>query len=377
MRAADKASNSKNAKAVASETADSEAQRLLAERERKLGATFPGKDPAFLVLPRPAYRSTISAELSTDQVRRMTERALEYLARVQDPDGGWSDTQFPSNTGVTALCCLAFMAEGSQPRVGRYGRPIDRGLEFLLGGAQTSGVISGKGSNPLGPGYEHAFSTLALLMSYGDMPWRPQTRDVISRALQVVLRSQKLDGGWRYQMSREGLSDLSITANVLWALRSAKKAGFTVPAEAIDRGVKYIEQCANPDGTFRYLAAGLHAEPSLGGTGIIALCNHGRLDHPLVGPARDRIAYDYRRYTVDDLRQRRYSIFGCFYASLAMYPCGDEYWEPWFRKAIELLVAMQQKDGEYVDEHDNRVYTTAMAAIVLQAPKGYLPLYER
>ena len=269
---------------------DAEAQRLLAEKEKKLGATFPSKDPAFLVLPRPAYRSTIADELTTVEVRRMNQRALEYLARVQDPDGGWSDTQFPSNTGVTALACLAFMAEGSQPRVGKYGRQLDRGLEFILNNVQSNGVISGKGSNPYGPGYEHAFSTLALLMASGDMPWRPQTRDVISRALQVLLRSQKLDGGWRYQMSRDGLSDLSVTANVLWVLRSAKKAGFTIPRDAIDKGVKYIEDCANPDGTFRYLTGGLHAEPSLGGTGMIALSNHGRLDHPLVAPARqDRL----------------------------------------------------------------------------------------
>ncbi len=296
---------------------------------------------------------------------------------MQDPDGGWSDTQFPSNTGVTALACLAFMAEGSQPRVGKYGRQLDRGLEFILNNVQSIGVISGKGSNPYGPGYEHAFSTLALLMASGDMPWRPQTRDVISRALHVLLRSQKLDGGWRYQMSRDGLSDLSVTANVLWVLRSAKKAGFTIPRDAIDKGVKYIEDCANPDGTFRYLTGGLHAEPSLGGTGMIALSNHGRLDHPLVAPASDKIAYDYRRYTIDDLRGRRYCLFGMFYASVAMYPCGDEYFVPWFKKTNELLVTMQQKDGDFLDEHDNRVYTTAMAAIVLQAPKVYLPLYER
>ena len=38
---------------------------------------------------------------------------------------------------------------------------------------------------------------------------------------------------------------------------------------------------------------------------------------------------------------------------------------------------MQRKDGEFPDGHGNTVYTTAMAAAVLQAPLGYLPLYER
>lgn len=354
-----------------------DAEKLRAEKERQRGPTFPGTDPAFLVLPRPAERSTLAQDLLTEEVRSMTNRALEYLARTQDPDGGWSDTQFPANTGATALCCLAFMAEGSRPRAGRYGRQLDRGLEFLLKNAQPSGVIVGKGGNPYGPGYEHALSTLALLLAYGDMPWRPEARDVISRAVQLLARSQKLDGGWRYQMSREGLSDMSVTANVLWVLRTAKKAGFTVPAESIAKGVKFVEQCALPDGHFRYRTFGIQAAPSLGGTGIIALSNHGHLSHVLIAPARDKIAYEYNRHTIEDLKQQRYFVFGCFYASLAMYSCGDVYWAPWFRKAVRVLVELQRKDGEIPDEHGNVVYSTAMAAMVLQAPLGYLPLYER
>jgi hypothetical protein len=225
--------------------------------------------------------------------------------------------------------------------------------------------------------YEHAYSMLALLYSFGDMPWRPQTRDVISRGIQAMLKSQRLDGGWRYQFSREGHSDMSVTANVLWVLRTAKKSGFTVSLQAIDKGIKFVEQCANPDGSFRYRYFGIHASPSLGGTGIIALCNHGRIDHPLIPTARDRIEYDYRRYTVNDLKERRYFVFGCFYASLATYMSGDAYWMPWFKKAVKVLAAMQRKDGEIGDQHDNTIYSTAMSSIVLQAPKGYLPIYER
>ncbi|MCE9529889.1 MAG: terpene cyclase/mutase family protein [Planctomycetes bacterium] len=352
-------------------------QKLLAERDRKKGPTSPGIDPAFLVLPRPSERNTISRDLLTDDVRALSNKALEFLAKSQESDGGWSDTQFTSNTGVTALCVLAFMAEGSRPRMGKFGRQIDRGLEFLLKNAQTSGVIVGKGSNPYGPGYEHALSTLALLLGYGDMPWRPETKDVLSKAVQVILRSQHLDGGWRYQMSREGLSDMSVTANVLWVLRVAKKAGFTVPRKAIEEGVKFVEQCAMPDGHFRYRTFGLQAAPSLGGTGVIALSNHGDLDHKLIAPARDKIAYEYQRYTVEDLKEQRFIIFGCFYASLAMYSCGDTFFVPWFKKCVEVLTAMQRKDGEFPDQTGNIMYTTAMAAMILQAPLGYLPLYER
>ena len=364
--------------APAAEKPADDAQKLLSDKEKHRGPTFPGADPAFLVLPRPAERSQTARGLLTPQVREMTEKALAYLARTQDADGGWSDTHYASNTGVTALACLAFMAEGSRPRIGRFGKPLNDGLEFLLKNVRKgSGVIAGKGCNPYGPMYEHALSTLALLFACGDMPWRPEIPAVLSDAVEALKKSQRQDGGWRYLVTNVGNSDMSVTANVLWVLRTAKKCGFTVRQESIDSGVKFIEQCALPDGTFRYRQWGLHASPSLGGTGVIALCNQGRGEHPLIPRARDRIAYEYRRYTLSDLKERRYFVYGAFYASLAMYMCGDPYWVPWFKRATQVLAAMQRKDGELYDEADNTVYPTAMAAIILQAPLGCLPIYER
>lgn len=350
---------------------------LLAKRDRERGAQRFGKDPAFLVFPRPLDRNERARELAAPQVQAMAEKALAYLGRKQDADGGWSDKQYPSNTGVTALACLAFMAEGSQPRVGRFGKSIDLGMEFLLKNVQSGGAIAGKGSNPYGPMYEHAFSTLALLLAQGDMPWRPEARNVVAKGIQAIGRSQHLDGGWRYALTRDGSSDMSVTSNVLWVLRTAKKSGLSVSAESIAKGVKYVETCSRPDGTFRYRQWGVHAEPSLGGIGILALSGNGSLDHELIPAARDRIEYDYRRYTVEDLSQRQYLVYQCFYASLAMYAVGDKYWLPFYKKAIQVLAAQQKPDGEFTDEHGNTVYTTAMALMILQAPLGYMPIYER
>lgn len=356
---------------------DDERNELLAKKDREKGTQRFGKDPAFLIFPRPLDRNERAKELITPQVQAMIDKCLAYLARTQDADGGWSDKNYPSNTGVTSLATYAFIAEGSQPRSGKYGKNIDRAMEFVLKNVQSNGVIAGKGSNPYGPIYEHAFSTLALLLTQGDMPWRPEARDVVAKAIQSLGRAQHLDGGWRYQLSREGSSDLSCTANVLWVLRMAKKSGFSVSAESLAKGVKYVENCSYPDGTFRYREIGVHAEPSLGGIGIIALSGNGALDHDLIPRARDRIEYDYRRYTVDDLKARQYFVYQCFYASLAMYAVGDKYWVPFYNKAVQVLATMQKPDGEFVDDYGNTVYCTAMAALILQAPMGYMPIYER
>jgi hypothetical protein len=365
-----------------------EAARVMAQKDKEKGAQTIGKDPAFVLMPRPLDRNESAQELMTPQVKEMIEKALTYLKNTQSSDGSWSDgAEFNSNTGVTALASMAFMAEGSQPRVGRFGVQIDHGMEFLIKSFQPqTGAIAagGNSSNKLGPMYEHALSTLALLYAWGDMPWRKvETEEILTQAVQAIVHSQLKElkqggAGWRYTVkSREGQADMSVTGNVLWVLRTAKKCGFYVKPEAVANGVKFVEQCANPDGTFRYRFFGLHAEPSLGGTGVIALFNHGQLDHPLIPNAVKRIDEDYRIYTVNDLKARRYAIYGFFYASLAMYTQGDDHWIPWYKKVVQVLSAMQGKDGEFHDEFGCSVYTTAMAAMILQAPLGYLPIYER
>ena len=70
-------------------------------------------------------------------------------------------------------------------------------------------------------------------------------------------------------------------------------------------------------------------------------------------------------------------MYGCFYAALAMYMSGDEFWEPWFRKAAMVLAHMQKKEGEFEDQFGNTIYPTALATMVLLAPRSYLPIFER
>ncbi len=44
---------------------------------------------------------------------------------------------------------------------------------------------------------------------------------------------------------------------------------------------------------------------------------------------------------------------------------------------VEILRASKRKDGEFADHRENVIYVTAMAAITLQAPYGYLPICQR
>lgn len=327
-----------------------------------------------------ARRESSAPKLLTAEVREMTSRALDYIRKSQHANGSWGDVQFPENGGVTALCCLALLAGGSQPNVGDYGRELTRGLEYLLEQAKDDGQILGKNTYRYGPMYDHAWATLCLLQAYGTMPWRRDYRDKAARAVQVLLRYQKLDGGWRYAMMKEGASDSLVTLNVLLTLRVAIKAGFSVPQDVLDRAVAFIRSNGIPDGRWYYLRSGRPGSVAISGCGSIAIYGAGGFKDPLAWAANDYILRHYQRHSVRDLLEdpdSPYAVYGCFYTSQAMYMAGDKYWVPWFEKAAELFKAAQRESGEFPDGYGNKVYPTAVAAVVMQAPYGYLPLYQR
>jgi hypothetical protein len=233
--------------------------------------------------------------------------------------------------------------------------------------------------------YDHAWATFVLIQAYGNCPWYPDMRRKISRAVQAILRAQKPDGGWRYQATPLGRSDCLVTTSVLYTIRLAKIAGFHVPEDSIARAQAFIERCGQytqpeDEGTFAYREGGERGSPSVTGAGLLALFTRGEYNHKYVKPCTERMAEAYRRAHVEELTdslQFRYFHFGCFYSSQAFDMAGDDYWLPWYRKYAEALKQHQAADGSWRDANGNTVYPTAISAMVLQAPLGYIPQYLR
>src|SRR5207247_1569898 len=66
-----------------------------------------------------------------------------------------------------------------------------------------------------------------------------------------IVNSQNKDGGWRYRPVRSD-ADISVTVCQIMALRAARNAGIAVPKSTVDLCIKYVKQCQNPDGGFKY-----------------------------------------------------------------------------------------------------------------------------
>ena len=135
--------------------------------------------------------------------------------------------------------------------------------------------------------YSHGFGTLFLAEAYG-MTHRPEIREKLQKAVRLIIDSQNIEGGWRYQPVKHD-ADLSVTICQINALRAARNAGLFVPKETVDACIRYVKQSQNADGGFRYmLQAGPTSEFPRSAAGVVALQSAGEYDSKEV---RDGIAY--------------------------------------------------------------------------------------
>jgi hypothetical protein len=338
-------------------------------------------------------------------------RALAWLADRQQADGSFPSIE-SGQPGVTALCGMAFLAHGHVPGESPYGAHIDRAANFVISCQKANGLVSLLG--PPGPRlsrdvsdsvgdaacYNHAISSLMLSELFGMSTPRSQQsmRDAITKSIAATLEMQRWPkdrpddrGGWRYLNDANDIdSDLSITGWQLMFLRSARNAGFNVPAEPIDDAVAYVRRCFNQEhGVFTYsINRGESRSRGMAGAGILALAHAGLHNaHEARQSGEWLLQNSFDEYNAFDRfdrswRNDRYH-YGLFNSCQGMYQLGGRYWKEFFPRAVEMLLANQRPDGSWPVERYNRdgqfgnAYTTALAVLSLGAPNQFLPIFQR
>ena len=266
------------------------------------------------------------------------------------------------------------LASGSTPGRGPLGEPLDRCIDYLLDHVNADGVIVAPAATTNQVMYEHGFAALFLCECHG-MAERPDLRDRIADAVQVIVGAQNEEGGWRYRPAPRD-ADVSVTVCQMMTLRAARNAGIAVPSETISRGVDYVKKCQNDDGGFRYMLTAGDAASAFprSAAGVVALYNAGVYE----GEAIDRgLSY------LDKFRPRprqgdegAHYFYAHYYAVQAMWHAGGDRWRHWYPAIRDDLIARQQKDGSWRDGIGSE-YATAIACIVLQTPNNYLPILQR
>ena len=313
-----------------------------------------------------------AAELITPAAERAIERGLALLASRQEEDGAFGSGGYSRNVAVCGLAGMAFMASGSTPSRGPYGKQVERCIDFILANTDESGFINVATASSHGPMYGHGFATLFLAESYG-MTMRPEIREKLSRAVNLIITTQNGEGGWRYQPKRLD-ADISVTIAQVMALRAARNAGLYVPRETIDHVTDYVKRSQNADGGFMYMVQGGQSAFPRSAAGVVALYSAGVYEGPEIKRGLDYLM-NYLPQGPDFNRESHY-FYGHYYAVQAMWHAGGEYWARWYPAVRDALVARQSDDGSWMDSICQE-YGTAMACIALQMPNNYLPIFQR
>lgn len=300
------------------------------------------------------------------------ERGLARLAEMQVEDGAFAVGGNGRNSAVCGLAGLAFLNSGSTPDRGPYGQHVARVTDFLVEHTLDSGFVHVPEASLHGPMYGHGFATLFLAEVYG-MSQREDLRDKLARAVDLIVRTQNAEGGWRYQPVRAD-ADLSVTICQIMALRAARNAGIHVPNETVDLCIDYVRRCQNADGGFRYMLESPGSQFPRSAAGVVALYSAGVYE----GPEIERgLAYlDGFVPRAGRVQQDNHFFYGHYYSVQAMWHAGGDHWQQWYPAIRDLLIDRQRADGTWVDSIGPE-YATAMACIILQMPNNAVPIFQR
>ncbi len=188
------------------------------------------------------------------EIEDAVDRGLRWMASQQNADGSFSDNTRPASH-PTAYALMALLSRGHQPGRGQYGRVMSKTIDFLMSTQRLDGSFSTQPPERPPRTYTHALTGLVLSEAYGGMS-SAQSASVggaIERALAYSRKNQvnpKVDpdyeGGWMQGDSNQGWSCSPSTCWELAFMRSASNAGFEVPQEWIDEGIGFIEKCYEP-----------------------------------------------------------------------------------------------------------------------------------
>ena len=314
-----------------------------------------------------------AAEMITPAAERAIERGLAALAEKQHEDGSFGSGSYRGNVAICGLAGMAFMSGGSTPGRGPYGSQVARCLDYLLANSQESGFVVAPGAASHGPMYGHGFAALFLAECHGMSP-RGELREKLAKAVELIVNTQNVQGGWRYQPQRAD-ADISVTICQVMALRAARNAGLHVPSETIDRCVDYVKRSQNPDGGFKYMVnVPGDSRFALTAAGLVALYSAGVYEGPEIDKGLEFMMRSLPGGNAP--RQQGHYHYGHYYAVQAAWQAGGDYWQRWYPAIRDELLAQKTKEGSWPSS-TGREYATAMACIVLQIPENHLPIFQR
>jgi hypothetical protein len=240
--------------------------------------------------------------------------------------------------------------------------------------------------------YDHAIATIALCEAALD--GEPEVVKSAALAVNLVHRARNPHGAWRYDDPPIGENDTSVTGWMVLALASAEAAGFSVEEAAFESTARWIDEMTEPrDGRVGYDRRGSRSSRVMGindvfppergeamtavGLFIRQLLGQRPDGRPIVQAHVDLLLGCPPRWNPEE---RGCDFYYWYWGALAMHQVGGEAGAQWRAALIEALLSSQKLEGHGRGSWDpagpwgwsgGRVYSTAMAALCLEAPRRY------
>jgi hypothetical protein len=221
--------------------------------------------------------------------------------------------------------------------------------------------------------YAHAIATIALSEALS------MTNDTgltgpVDKARGYIELAQHKKGGWRYNAQQKG--DLSVTGWQIMALKSCELSGFKSGEVTYSLAEDFVESMAAPSQGFGYLEPG--ELPTMTAVGV--------LSKMYLGAELDQGTQEQSTRFLADHGPSKTDMYFNFYATQVLHHRHDEAWPDWNKEQRDYLIQMQDDSSThragswYFHDHHGqvggRLYTTAMAVMILEVYYRYLPLYD-
>jgi outer membrane biosynthesis protein TonB len=330
---------------------------------------------------------------ATRQSEAAVEAALQWLAQHQKLNGSWSfhlqgdpcrgrcthsaamKTGSTPSTAATGLALLAFMGAGYTHHEGEHAETVRRGIYYLLQAGQKVrfGLDFQEGSM-----YGHGIATLALteVLNIDRKRGREdaEIRRVVEDAVLFTMNAQHTAGGWRYVPGSPG--DMTVSGWQILSLVSARYAGVPLRTDTAPMARAFLNSLATP-GSFRFGYTSTAPEPTTTAIGLASLLYLG--ESPFQTP------FQIALWDLVHRGPKLGDVYHDYYAALALHNVRHEGWDQWHTPLREFLIRTQATQGHekgswhFEDPHGDvggRLYTTAMAALILEVYYRHLPLYQ-
>lgn len=352
----------------------------------------------------------------TEDCRLLIEESLDSLASIQNTDGSYGKKTelFGQDPATSALAGLAFMASGSLPGRGKYGPHLTKIVDYLLkcsllidennkpiwkqenlqdsvirnflitnniSPENIKGLIANLNEKGLKPLYGHGYATLFLAEVFGAQSYDDLdiNKAKIQTAIDLIIKTQNTEGGWRYFPQCVSAADISVTTCLLSALRACQKAGFFVPQNTIRDAIDFICRLQNNDGGFRYMttpgpssyartAAAIH---------VLQICESNHKVEIAKG-----IQYLKSVYLEENTSSKSFTIdywtYAQFYSSLVFQreyaQINDVLWNNFKNKVITDLLKRRSPNGLWSSTISKEVETAFALCTLLTLSEG-IPLF--